>query len=579
VTLFNGDGTPTDRVTTTDANGTYLFEGLSPGSYYVVFDLNSLPEGYRPSDANVGDDDSLDSDADPSTGQTATTPPIPDGNEDLSLDMGLYRPATLGNFVWNDLNANGIQDPGEAGVPGVTVNLLDAGGSPVMKGDGTPMTVVTDPSGFYQFTDIIPGDYMVEFVAPDGMIFSPADQDSDDQTDSDADPDSGRTQVLTLTSGQNDPSWDAALYQTSAIGNFVWNDIDGNGLQNGEPGIPGVVVELYTEDGTLVATMTTDDSGGYIFDNLPPDNYYLQFTPPDGLTYTKFQVGDDAGMDSDVNPTLDRTPLYTLTPGEYNDGIDVGLTEPSSVGRFVWLDENQDGIKDDNEPGVAGIVVNLYNSETQELVDTTITDSNGFFVFEDLSPGSYALEFKRPNNYVFTEPGQGDGSQFNSDADPVSGITQPLVLLPGQSNDDSGAGLVLAEETIDKDGPNAIDLVSFTAEKETGKNTIRWVTGGEIATFGFHLYRSTNGVREDAVRITKQMVPARGAGGGEYVHEDDGILPGLPYVYWLVEVENGVEANEFGPVGAYSGGNFSDPNQPLDRNENIYVLYLPIIQR
>jgi len=571
VTLFHEDGTPTDRVTTTDDSGSYLFDNLSPGSYYVVFDTGTLPDGYIISDPNVGDDDSQDSDADPNNGRTPATPPIPDGEEDLTLDMGIYQPASLGNFVWNDRNANGTQDPDEEGVPAVTVNLL--------RPDGTVVnSTVTDPSGFYQFTDIVPGDYIVEFVSPDGMVLSPVDQGGDDQADSDADPNSGQTPLITLTSGTNDPTWDAGLYQTGSIGNFVWNDVDGNGIQDGgEGGVPGVVVELFDADGTLLQTTTTDDAGGYLFDNLPPGDYYLEVTKPDDRVFTSYDSGDDDGRDSDVNPTSNRTPVITLDPGEDDDTIDVGLTEPASIGRFVWLDEDQDGLKGDNEPGVAGIVVNLFNSETQELVDTTVTDANGFFEFSEVTPGEYALEFQRPTNYEFTEPGIGGESDFNSDADPVSGITQPLVLAPGVTNDQTGAGLVLSDEIAD--GPSAIDLVSFTAEKQEGQNVVRWITGSEKDTFGFHLYRSINGRREDAVRITKQMITALGAAGGEYLYEDSELLPGFPYIYWLAEVENGIEAHEFGPVGAHSDGNFSNPDQPDDRNQGGFTLFLPLIQK
>ncbi|MBK7608862.1 MAG: hypothetical protein IPI18_17550 [Saprospiraceae bacterium] len=41
----------------------------------------------------------------------------------MSNDLGLYAPAAIGNFVWHDLNANGIQDPGEPGISGVSVSL------------------------------------------------------------------------------------------------------------------------------------------------------------------------------------------------------------------------------------------------------------------------------------------------------------------------------------------------------------------------------------------------------------------------------------------------------------------------
>jgi hypothetical protein len=73
------------------------------------------------------------------------------------------------------LNGNGIQNAGEPGLNGVTVNLLDSGGSVIdttvtaNNGGGNP--------GYYQFTDLAPGTYSVQFVLPGGYVFTPQDAD------------------------------------------------------------------------------------------------------------------------------------------------------------------------------------------------------------------------------------------------------------------------------------------------------------------------------------------------------------------------------------------------------------------
>jgi hypothetical protein len=75
----------------TDVNGEYLFEDIPAGDYYVIFDLGTVPGIYAPTTQDVGGNafDNIDSDADPLTGQTASTGFIAGGGEDLSLDMGL----------------------------------------------------------------------------------------------------------------------------------------------------------------------------------------------------------------------------------------------------------------------------------------------------------------------------------------------------------------------------------------------------------------------------------------------------------------------------------------------------------
>lgn len=117
----------------------------------------------------------------------------------------LPEPASLGDFVWYDSNQDGIQDAGEVGIPGVTVQLQDCAGQVLA-------TTLTDVNGYYLFSNLTPGDYRVHFVAPEGMDFSPMDQGSDDAVDSDADVTTGLTACTTLESGENDMTWDAGLF-------------------------------------------------------------------------------------------------------------------------------------------------------------------------------------------------------------------------------------------------------------------------------------------------------------------------------------------------------------------------------
>jgi uncharacterized repeat protein (TIGR01451 family) len=111
-------------------------------------------------------------------------------------------PVTLGNLVFLDLNANGVQDAGETGIGGVTVNLLDSSGVQVA-------TTTTDASGSYSFTTN-PGSYKVKVVAPSGFSYTLQDRGGDDTRDSDVDA-SGQSGPITLTSGQTDNTIDAGL--------------------------------------------------------------------------------------------------------------------------------------------------------------------------------------------------------------------------------------------------------------------------------------------------------------------------------------------------------------------------------
>jgi len=578
VFLLDANGAPTGDSTVTDENGNYMFDDLLPGVYAVTFDLNTLPAGFVVTLPNVGDDAS-DSDADPISGQTDFTPPIPAGGENLTLDLGVFEPANLGDLVFNDLDADGVQDGNEPGVSGVTVRLLDVNGSPVLDDDGTPLVETTDVSGNYLFEDLPPATYQVTFELPDGFAFSPADQ-GDDALDSDADPDTGTTAFVDLIAGVNNITIDAGIFQFASLGDRVFLDADGNGVQDdGDAGVAGVPVQVFTEEGALFATTTTDANGDYLFSNLPAGTYFVQATLPGGVVFTRFDQGVDDAADSDIDPLLGRTDLITLLAGVIVDTVDIGITEPVTFSNSVFRDDDSDGIQDADEEGIPGVIVNVLDIDGN-VIATTTTDSAGAFVFDNLPPGEFRLEFESPPNFDFALMDQGGDDTVDSDADPSTGQTILITLDPGDVNSDLTAGFAQR--------PTAIDLVYLTAQKVTGEDDaqqtiISWATSQEIDTFGYHIYRSTaivgnSGDRSDAVRITKQMITAQGPSGGEYTFTDDSIVPGLVYVYWLTEVENGVESVSYGPVGAWFSGTFSAPLQQVSENLiSDFRLFLPLI--
>jgi hypothetical protein len=94
----------------------------------------------------------------------------------------------------------------DPGFSNVTVNLLDASQTQIA-------TMQTNGDGAFEFTDLAPGTYYLEFVNPDAESWEFVAQHSggDDAVDSDADTTTGRTGAITLTSGESDDTWDAGL--------------------------------------------------------------------------------------------------------------------------------------------------------------------------------------------------------------------------------------------------------------------------------------------------------------------------------------------------------------------------------
>lgn len=140
---------------------------------------------------------------------------------------------SIGDFVWVDTNGNGIQDAGEIGLPGVTVQLLDASNNPVLDGNGDAITTITDDDGFYSFTGLPVGTYRVRFVRPEGYAFSPQGEGSNQALDSDPDRVTGITDDVVITSGQSRSDIDAGVYlqacpDTWAAWQAKWTSILGN---------------------------------------------------------------------------------------------------------------------------------------------------------------------------------------------------------------------------------------------------------------------------------------------------------------------------------------------------------------
>ncbi|MEW6427155.1 MAG: SdrD B-like domain-containing protein, partial [Thermodesulfobacteriota bacterium] len=290
------------------------------GSYTVEF-VNPDGSVWARSTADAGGDDSLDSDAG-ATGMTGCYT-LAAGETNLTVDAGFYKKAALGDRVWNDANNNGVQDNGETGIAGATVNLRDCSGALIA-------TTTTDANGNYLFAGLAPGSYTVEFVNPDGSVWarSTADAGGDDSLDSDAGA-TGMTGCYTLAAGESNLNVDAGFYKKAALGDRVWNDANINGLQdNGETGIAGATVNLRDCSGALIATTTTDANGIYLFAGLAPGQYKIEFVNPDGSVWASApaNAGTDDTLDSDAG-AAGMTGCYTLAAGETNLTVDAGFSK------------------------------------------------------------------------------------------------------------------------------------------------------------------------------------------------------------------------------------------------------------
>lgn len=371
--------------------------------------------------------------------------------------------------VWHDIDAGADRDPGDVGLAGFTVQRYSD-----PNGDGNPAdgalqaSTTTDANGDYSFTNVAPGSYVIVVVPP--TLRSQAWVETVESTGGTG---SLNNQIpVTLASGQVSGSHDFGYTKrsTSSIGDTVYLDVDGNGIQNlaanGTPleaGIPNVSVWLYQDvdrDGTidagvddLIATQVTDASGKYLFQNLAAGSYVVEVDT------------SDPDFPSDVTATGDAD-VYT-----------------GRIGGSVWLDANGDGTPQvASEDGLANVVVALYTDSdgngvrdaSDPLVAATFTSALGSYEFTSLGAGRY---FVAVNASTLPDPGLV--------ATGPSPGTSVIVLATNSSSDttvNAGFGqattFVLGDRVwSDADGDGAQDA------GEVGIPGVRvTVTGGSCAT-------------------------------------------------------------------------------------------------
>ena len=316
VELLDANGQPVKDINgntitsqTTSADGAYKFCGLIDGSYIVKV---TPPSGYDNSPKDQGSDDSKDSDIDPTTGNSAPVT-VSEGDNNTSIDAGLFK-KKAGLDIEKLTNG---EDADSGTGPILTI------GSKVtweykVKNTGnvkiTDISVVDDKEGAITCpkTELAVGEEMTctkEGVVQEGQYENQA-------TATGKDPE-GNTQTDT----------DISHYKGeggACLGNFLWLDSNLNGIQDAtEPGVVDIKVELYSENGTLLATTKTDSEGKYMFCKLKPGKYKVKFDQPNTYLFTLQDKGNDI-KDSDVDDS-GWSQVVEIKDNDKDLSIDAGI--------------------------------------------------------------------------------------------------------------------------------------------------------------------------------------------------------------------------------------------------------------
>ncbi len=156
LTFVSGTGPGGTPLTASGQTVTVNIDSLAPAASQtitIVAQINSGFTGTITNPVTVATTTNEGNNTANNTASAVTQVAVPDTNS-----------ASLSGRVFLDRNNNGIFDSGENGLAGITVNLLAAGTSTVVK------TVTTDSQGMYLFDELAAGNYDIKVVRPPGLL-------------------------------------------------------------------------------------------------------------------------------------------------------------------------------------------------------------------------------------------------------------------------------------------------------------------------------------------------------------------------------------------------------------------------
>jgi hypothetical protein len=183
-----------------------------------------------------------------------------------------------------------------------------------------------------------------------------------------------------------------AQFSNASVSGSVYNDLAGNGINDAfDPGISGWTVNLYDNSLNILATVTTNPTGGYTFTGLGPGTFSVAAVLPGGWSQTA------------PVPIPPGSYAFTTTPGLVITGDDFGNFQLVSVSGNVYNDLNNSGFQNSGEPGLAGWTVDVLDA-SNNVVGAALTDGLGNYTVPNIGPGSFTLAEVVQSGWTQTQP-------------------------------------------------------------------------------------------------------------------------------------------------------------------------------
>jgi uncharacterized repeat protein (TIGR01451 family) len=442
-------------VATTAADGTYSFTGLPAGTYTLT---ETQPAGYNDgkeaAGMPAGTVNNATFDATAASNQVANIP-LGASQNGTGYNFGeQIKGGTLSGFVYSDVNGNGVKDPGDPGIAGVSLTLTgtDVSGNPVN------LATTTDGTGAYSFPNLSAagaGGYTVAETQPDGWLEGQVAKGMIDGAACAACNNAtlNRISAIPFDSLKAFTDFNFGEVKGSSISGKVYHDVNRNGTQDaGDPGLGGIAISLAGNDdlgATVNRTTTTAADGTYSFTGLRASGaagYSVTETQPAGIkdfVVPDVTAGTAVGKINGVaNGSAAQNQITGIALGVGQDGVRYDFREDASifVGGSVYLDANDNGVREAGETGIPNIIVTLAATGGGACADGTVTctattDAGGYFTFAGLRAGTYTMTETHPVIYTDGKEtaGSAGGTVDNTayDATPAHNRISNIALAAG----------------------------------------------------------------------------------------------------------------------------------------------------
>ncbi len=420
-------------------------------------------------------------------------------SQTLEVGVGLQEMAVVTGTVWNDLNADGLWQKDEPGIPGIRLTLTGTRNGDVHE-------VVTDANGWYEFHQARAGNYRLNCHVPDEYVFTvKARGDLAEISRMTTEKDRIGEDSFGLDRGETHADHNIGLMKGLIIEGVCFLDANNNGVYDaGDQPLPGVQMNLARQsNNVLLQTVVSGEDGRYSFVGQRGSTFTVRATLPNGYAFAVLGEGEEGNRFAPNGTKLERKIGDVTVENGGHAVISVGAVKFGSISGRVYFDNNFSSAWETGEKVGNNYLVTLCDAQGEKLA-TTKTDKNGNYSFASLNPGQYLLQVKPAAGYAFTALGAGNVMQTLPDG---SGQSRIITVGMGENVTGAGAGMIV---------PAVVSGMFFADDNDNGL-----LDNGEKGLQG-----SVVRLMNEQGEVFSQTIGA----SGEYAF--NAVLPGKYYVQY-----------------------------------------------